>query len=215
MCYSRISLFLFLVFISFLLQSCNNLFDNPQPKNIKNELRIPSAFQGTFKSQDNDLKIESGADFINTEERRSFKDIKKVFFTKNDKNYVISDGKECRILDVKFRNDSVFGKIIERNEYRLNDNLIVRKVNNYYVFNFKKYEDWWSPFFIVEEGSSILSYSLKSEILKKYPTNDKQSIIEDFDEEDVNYFFKRKKEFFEPHYKFDKNLKEIKILLFD
>jgi hypothetical protein len=208
-------MFFVFIFSAFLFQSCSNLFINPQPINVKDEHRIPKDFHGIFKTRDNDLKIEIGLNFINTEERQPFKDIKKVYFTKNDLEYVISNGKECQIYDVKFNNDSVFGKVINRNEFKLNTNLVYRNVKDYHIFNFKLVGDSWSPIFVNKEGNYFYSYELRTEILDKFPKNSKEYITKDFDEEDVIYFFKRPKEFLEPHIKFDKNSFEIKQFTLD
>ena len=208
-------MFFVLIFSAFLFQSCSNLFINPQPKNVKDEVRIPKDLQGIYKTRDNDLKIEIGLNYINTEERQSFEDIKKVYYTKNNTDYVISKGKECEIFNIKFKNDSVFGKIIDRNEFKLNNNLVYRIVKDYHIFNFKRYSDSWSPIFVKKEGNYFYTYVLRTEILDKFSKNSKEHITEDFDEEDVIYFFKRPKEFLEPNIKFDKNSFEIKKFTFD
>lgn len=97
------------------------------------------------------MKFEVGLDYINIEELKAFEDEKKVYFIEDEKGYVVLEGKKRRITRVSFRNDSVFGEVTIRKEYMLNNNLMLKKVKEFYVFNFRDYLESWSPFYLCKE----------------------------------------------------------------
>ena len=201
--------FLILAVMFLALQSCNNLFVNPQPIDVLNESKIPSNFHGIYKTPKEDLKFEVGSDFIYTEELKAFEDEKKVYFVEGNIGYVVVEGKKQKITNVSLIEDSVFGDLIIRNEYKINKNLILKKVKEFYVFNFREYGESWSPCFLYKDENTYISSILKSEILENFSKNDDSNITENFDFEDVSYFFKRKEKFLNPILSFNTKTKII------
>ena len=206
----RLPFLTYLIF-SILLTSCTNNFKNHQPIDGKEMKVIPNEFLGKFKDDDENLKVNVESKTIILEEGKQFKDSKRVYFESNGVDYVIKGEKKHQIYDIRFFNDSVFGKIYETKEFELNQNLIAKKVSNYYVFNFEYVKGGWSPTFIEKDGYKIRMYLLNSDILQKYPTEDSE-ITEDFDKKDVEYFFKRKNEFLTLCYELNTNTRRVKII---
>lgn len=206
----RLPFITYLIF-SILLTSCTNNFKNHQPIDGKEIKVIPNEFLGKFKDDDENLKVNVESKTIILEEGKQFKDSKRVYFESNGVDYVVKGEKKYQIYDIRFFNDSVFGKIYETKEFELNQNLIAKKVSNYYVFNFEYVKGGWSPTFIDHDGYKIRVYLLKYEILEKYPKKHNE-ITENFDRKDVEYFFKRKNEFLTLCYELNTNTKTIKVI---
>ena len=71
-----------------------------------------------------------------------------------------------------------------------------KKNENYFVFNFQDTDPHkWGIFITEKSGSKLHIYDFKNEIEKRFKRNGKEIITEDFDTEDLIYFFKRKEEF--------------------
>jgi|GEM_PF-6209446 len=194
------------------LQSCTNYFLKPQPTDVANEMKIPNDLHGVYNNSDGNVKFEVGLDYINIEELKAFEDEKKVYFVEEDQGYVVFEGKKRRITNVSVRNDSVFGDVTIRNDYILNNNLILKKVKEYYVFNFRDYLESWSPFFVYKEGTTYTATMLNAEALDKLPKNENNIITENLDVEDISYFIKRKDQFLVPFLSFNTKTKLIKSL---
>ena len=209
----NLSIFTLFATIILVLQSCNNLFLKPQPNDVENESRIPNSFHGVYNTAEENLKFEVGTNYIKKEEKNAFKDEKKVYFIHDDLEYVVKEGEKHRITNVYFRNDSVFGDVTVRKEYLLNKNLILKKIKGFYVFNFREYQESWSPCFLYQESNTYVASILKPEVIDKLAKNDNNDVTENFDFEDVTYFIKRKEQFLLPVLSFNTKTKRIILLL--
>jgi len=206
----RLQFLTYLIFL-ILFTSCTNNFKNHQPIDGKEIKTIPKEFHGKFKDNDENLLVVVDPTSVKLEEGKQFKDSKRVYFESNGVDYIVKGEKKYQIYDIRFFNDSVFGKIYETNEFELNQNLIAKKVSKYYVFNFEYVKGGWSPTFIEQVDNKIKLYLIKKDILDKYPKEDSE-ITEDIDTKDVEYFFKRKSEFLTLCYELNTSNKSIKII---
>jgi hypothetical protein len=185
--------FIFFTFIS----SCGvNYFRRPQPIDGKIQKNLSREFHGLFKSNDEDLKIDISSKQVNFIVRTDFSDAKKVYFKRGNKEFVVSNGRECQIFNTKFKNDSVFGRIVNNLRFTVDSNLVVKKNENYFVFNFQETDpNKWVVFLAEKSDFKLHIYDFKYEIEKRFKRNGKDIITEDFDTEDLIYFFKRKEDF--------------------
>ena len=151
-----------------LLTSCDKVcFDKPQPINSKTINKIPRKYRGLWvdKNHNDTVSIESRiiwctetAEFneklekIDTSKKYIRTD-KKIYKTKNN---TYDNGYKYFIKD-----NELFASKKNYQRFSVNDELILKKVNDYLIINYRMQNDFWVTFYLekLKDGTIIIRHN--------------------------------------------------------
>jgi hypothetical protein len=139
----------FFILLSMVIAGCSPtvLFNSPQPAGKKDLVQFPFRYHGTYESlEDSSVYLVEKymirkRNIIDINVPKTEIDTSQDVILEGNLLYVKETGEK---VPVTFRNDSVFGTLTTYDTtFSISEKGILRKLQGYYILNFKQEEDQW------------------------------------------------------------------------
>jgi hypothetical protein len=184
-------IFPFLIFTALFFCSCE-IFENPQPFDIKESGSVPSDYRGEYLYTDNS-KFSVKKNKIEIYEVMSVKENRDKYFKKDDVGYIVYRDSAFVIYNPSFYKDSVSGDVVMPSIYEIGKNLVIKESRNWVVFNLHiTYKDGddnssgYTPIITTYKNDFIYLYKIEENATKKLNKNKDNFIKENISSKDID-----------------------------